>query len=254
MDFDGELERFRPELKQIKARQIRGELKWENCLKAAYDLFAQSALSDGASIQSLDEEIVELTYAAGRKYDWVPAWNTRSYSELRLADSYVLGLHWKKVSVSKAIPVNELTDKFGGEAVHPGVRPWFRAFRVVRACVLEWESKAELRQRELTANLQAAPGIELPTGDGPAANRAAKMDAVAGEAPDDGPEARARVRRSVVEPILVKNGWSEEQWSREVGVDIHTVQNYLNGRANPQRKTRKAMADALGIGPEKLPK
>lgn len=54
-------------------------------------------------------------------------------------------------------------------------------------------------------------------------------------------------RRSVVEPLLRKKGWSILDWAQEAGVADHTARDYLDGKKNPYRSTRVKLARALDI-------
>jgi lambda repressor-like predicted transcriptional regulator len=64
---------------------------------------------------------------------------------------------------------------------------------------------------------------------------------------------KSTVRKSFVEPILCKNGWSLLEWANEADVDFHTVDDYLKGKTNPYPSTRKALAEALGVAITDLP-
>jgi len=60
-------------------------------------------------------------------------------------------------------------------------------------------------------------------------------------------------RRSLVLPILTRKGWSILDWAKYSDVDFHTANNYLKGRTNPYKSTRKKLANALGIDVNKFP-
>lgn len=61
-------------------------------------------------------------------------------------------------------------------------------------------------------------------------------------------------RKAFVLRILDKKGWSILDWANESGVDFHTANDYVNGKTNPYRSTRKKLADSLGINVDDLPK
>lgn len=61
-------------------------------------------------------------------------------------------------------------------------------------------------------------------------------------------------RKSFVQPILEKKGWSTHQLAVEAELDFHTTNDYLEGKTKPNRSTRKQLAEALGIAVDKLPK
>jgi hypothetical protein len=60
-------------------------------------------------------------------------------------------------------------------------------------------------------------------------------------------------REKVVQPILVKKGWSIHDWAIESEVDFHTANDYLKGKTTPHPSTRKKLADSLGICVRDLP-
>jgi hypothetical protein len=68
-----------------------------------------------------------------------------------------------------------------------------------------------------------------------------------------GPYEKARVRAAFVMPILEKKGWSILDWANKSDVDFHTANDYLKGRTNPYRSTRKELAASLGVDVDKLP-
>ena len=68
------------------------------------------------------------------------------------------------------------------------------------------------------------------------------------------PGDRASVRESVVNPILLKKGWSVLKWADKANVDPHTAYGYLAGKTNPYSSTRKKLAGALELDVEDLPR
>jgi hypothetical protein len=65
--------------------------------------------------------------------------------------------------------------------------------------------------------------------------------------------AASNARESFLRPILDEKGFSVHDWARTAGVDFHTANDYLYGRTRPYKSTRKKLADAIGLGVEKLP-
>jgi lambda repressor-like predicted transcriptional regulator len=60
-------------------------------------------------------------------------------------------------------------------------------------------------------------------------------------------------RRSVIKPILDKEGMSIHDWANKARVDFHTANNYLKGKTMPYPATLKKLAEALGLEVAKLP-
>jgi ribosome-binding protein aMBF1 (putative translation factor) len=54
-------------------------------------------------------------------------------------------------------------------------------------------------------------------------------------------------------PNLAERGWSIHRLAVEANVDFHTVNDYMKGRTQPNRSTRKQLAEALGIPVQQLP-
>jgi len=65
--------------------------------------------------------------------------------------------------------------------------------------------------------------------------------------------ARGNERQTFLRPILEGKGFSVHDWAKTAGVDFHTANDYLNGETTPYKSTRKKLADAIGIGVERLP-
>lgn len=61
-------------------------------------------------------------------------------------------------------------------------------------------------------------------------------------------------REAVVHHHLDENGWSVEDWANRAEVDYKTASDYLKGKTNPTRSTRKKLAGALQIPVNDLPK
>jgi hypothetical protein len=66
--------------------------------------------------------------------------------------------------------------------------------------------------------------------------------------------AKSIQRRAVVMPLLGEKGWSILDWANASNVDFHTSNDYLKGKTDPYRSTRKKLADGLGIPVEKFPR
>jgi len=60
-------------------------------------------------------------------------------------------------------------------------------------------------------------------------------------------------RQKFIVPILETKGLSIHDWANQAGVDWHTADNYLSGKARPYRSTRGKLAHALGVKVEDLP-
>jgi ribosome-binding protein aMBF1 (putative translation factor) len=67
------------------------------------------------------------------------------------------------------------------------------------------------------------------------------------------PQALSESRKAFIQPILDKKGWSPSQWADRTGVDPSVVYDYLNGRSRPRPRTRKELAEALGVDARNLP-
>jgi lambda repressor-like predicted transcriptional regulator len=69
------------------------------------------------------------------------------------------------------------------------------------------------------------------------------------------PKERFRnIREAFIMLILDKKGWSIHRLAVEAQLDFHTVNDYLKGKTRPNRSTRKALADALEVPVENLPR
>lgn len=64
---------------------------------------------------------------------------------------------------------------------------------------------------------------------------------------------RAQKRKAFVTPILEGKGMSASQWADRIGCDTSVVYDYLNGKSRPRPRTRKEMAEALGVDASELP-
>jgi hypothetical protein len=62
------------------------------------------------------------------------------------------------------------------------------------------------------------------------------------------------VRRAVLDPILQQKGYSRSKWATVAGVDPSVVYGYLKGTSNPNPESRKALAEAIGLSVDALPK
>jgi hypothetical protein len=110
------------------------------------------------------------------------------------------------------------------------------AKREIRMLEKAWEASGEIAEKPLAAlSHEHSQSGSTPTAPIPTETRDGK-------------------RQSVVRPLLEKNGWSILDWAAESNVDFHTADNYLKGKTNPYRSTRKKMADALGMPVTDLPK
>jgi hypothetical protein len=67
------------------------------------------------------------------------------------------------------------------------------------------------------------------------------------------PEECSTRRKAVVLPILKSKRWTRGKWATESGVGKNCVYEYLKGQRKPTDKSRKAMAEVLGLQPEGLP-
>ena len=65
---------------------------------------------------------------------------------------------------------------------------------------------------------------------------------------------RAERRSAVVEPILQKKGWSLSRLATEANVGKARVYDYLAGKRDLSAQSRKSIAKALRLDPQKLPK
>jgi len=61
-------------------------------------------------------------------------------------------------------------------------------------------------------------------------------------------------RGAFLKPILDQKGFSVHDWARQADVDFHTANDYLNGKTNPYKSTRRKLADAIGLKVEELPR
>jgi hypothetical protein len=68
------------------------------------------------------------------------------------------------------------------------------------------------------------------------------------------PKTVGQRRKAFVDPLLENNGWSILDWANNAEVAHATAMDYLQGKTNPYRSTRKKLATALGISAERLPK
>jgi len=65
--------------------------------------------------------------------------------------------------------------------------------------------------------------------------------------------AHAKVRKSVIQPLLEKKGWSIGKLAKKANLDPKTAKAYLEGKTDPYVETRKRLADALGLPFKELP-
>jgi lambda repressor-like predicted transcriptional regulator len=72
-------------------------------------------------------------------------------------------------------------------------------------------------------------------------------------APEQDANKAPNAREALVMPNLAERGWSIHRLAVEANVDFHTVNDYLKGRTQPNRSTRKQLAEALGIPVQQLP-
>ena len=70
----------------------------------------------------------------------------------------------------------------------------------------------------------------------------------------DAAETCGAERRAVLEPILQQKGYSRSKWATVAGVDPSVVYDYLKGTSNPNPESRKALAEAIGLSVDALPK
>lgn len=66
-------------------------------------------------------------------------------------------------------------------------------------------------------------------------------------------EQKARERSMVVLPLLEARRWSTNRWATEAGVGKNCPYEYLAGTRDLTEPNRRAMAEALGLGPDQLP-
>jgi hypothetical protein len=64
----------------------------------------------------------------------------------------------------------------------------------------------------------------------------------------------AEDRESFISPLLKEKGWSTLKFAQHAGLSFKTIRDYRRGTKNPNAETRKAMADALKIKVQDLPK
>jgi hypothetical protein len=98
---------------------------------------------------------------------------------------------------------------------------------------------------------------EFPTPASPATsskprpNRSSGKDTVPGVTTTDNVGAD---RRAVLGPILQQKGYSRSKWAAAAGVDPSVVYDYLKGISNPNPESRKALAEAIGLSVDALPR
>ena len=61
-------------------------------------------------------------------------------------------------------------------------------------------------------------------------------------------------RCKVVDPILVKKRWKRGKWATKAGVGKNCIYGYLKGTRNPGEENHRAMAEALGLEIDSLPR
>ena len=66
-------------------------------------------------------------------------------------------------------------------------------------------------------------------------------------------EQKALERSLVVVPLLEARRWSTNRWATEAGVGKNCPYEYLAGTRDLTKANRRAMAEALGLGPDQLP-
>ena len=66
-------------------------------------------------------------------------------------------------------------------------------------------------------------------------------------------EQKAHERSMVVIPLLEARRWSTNRWATEAGVGKNCPYEYLAGTRDLTEPNRRAMAEALGLGPDHLP-
>jgi hypothetical protein len=67
-------------------------------------------------------------------------------------------------------------------------------------------------------------------------------------------ERRSENRKAVIMPLLDEREMTRSQWATKAGVDPSVVYDYIEGKSNPRPHNRKALADALGINLQQLPR
>jgi lambda repressor-like predicted transcriptional regulator len=111
--------------------------------------------------------------------------------------------------------------------------------------ITHWEGEAIARAMGATGSW---PVLE-PTAAIPSPSTGQPGDKVS----PDASEQKSNVRKSVVEPLLKKRGWSIPEWAKNSKVDPKTAYNYLNGTTHPSAWVLKQLADSLGVSVEDLP-
>lgn len=110
----------------------------------------------------------------------------------------------------------------------------------------------ELASEQLEATRTEATKVVASLGT--ATNVASGQHETSLPKPPSAPSAdRGRRRSSFVMPLLAQKGWSTRDWAVNAEVDFHTVNDFLKGRTDPYRSTRKKLAESLGVAVEKLP-
>lgn len=66
-------------------------------------------------------------------------------------------------------------------------------------------------------------------------------------------ESTSDKRKSFIEPLLLKKGWSIEDWAGKAGVSYHTASDYLSDSRKQYRSTIEKLAKALEIPANELP-
>lgn len=61
-------------------------------------------------------------------------------------------------------------------------------------------------------------------------------------------------REAVVLPLLEAKGWSILEWADNSYLAYHTAADYLAGKTDPYRSTRKKLAESIGLSVQQLPK
>ena len=107
---------------------------------------------------------------------------------------------------------------------------------------------------EISQNIPAAKAVTLP--DTASAHLVPDTNATHAEAGPavNGPNTIGAHRWAVLEPILQQKGYSRSKWAAIAGVDPSVVYDYLKGTSNPNPESLKALADAIGVSVDALPK
>jgi hypothetical protein len=179
-------------------------------------------------------------------------------------DADFSAVHYWSRTICEDNPVPSLAETWCAPAWYErwtNAELWIKEGRPQRLTVQNTENAVELYQSWVSSQLQedlnnaehdarvelAAGRVFFPTDNSqPESGISDQLLIQSGLSPQD--------RKQLIDPILTRKGWSIHDWAVQSEVDFHTANDYLMGKTNPFRSTRKKLATSLGVAVETLPR